>query len=132
MKIKSYVTLRISKTTGEIEGLIEHSFSMGWSKERVRVDRTNESSVESFNSYWSKKQPFPKANSKAAVTLYYCHRSIRRHYKKQNPGYDVKIFRVGSKNCPIKIDWREVVFMHRKISQYSKFNMRNLPFKIKN
>jgi hypothetical protein len=41
-----------------------------------------------------------------------------------------KVFRVGSKFYPVKIDWREIVDM-RKNKKHDKFKWRNLPFTIK-
>ena len=117
MKKTCYILLGKNKETNEFVGEIEHSFSLGFDNSRVRVYRASEIS--------SKKD----LNKKE--TAYRWLKSNSDKYSEKYPQYDWRVYRAGSKNCPVKIDWREIISMRHRIMPHSKFNTRNLPFKLK-
>lgn len=112
---RSWVILR--RSGDKLYGLCENSFSMSWELNRVNVVR----------SYLYKNGPFSlkefrESGAKIADKL----KADVLLYKSRHPDDDIFIARVGSKNCPIKVDWRGI-----KASKVSKYDYRNLPFTIK-
>jgi len=115
MKTTSYIILASNNKTGEIKGYIEHSFSMSFSDDRVRVDRL-------FELTHMTSKPKVKA-------ITYLLKTCAKLTKKSSlgKGWSFNYYKVGSKNCPVKIDWREIVMM--KLDKKSaKFIWRNLKF----
>lgn len=61
-----------------------------------------------------------------------------RHYSMwcgnelRKKGYEIRPYRVGSKFCPVKLDFSERTAMSKKQIPYSKYNWRNIPYKSKN
>ncbi|ALP47095.1 hypothetical protein [Vibrio phage XZ1] len=120
---RCWVILARCKKTGEIIGRIENSFSMGWSKERVRVIRPY------LNGNFTGDDRFSKAEYNKACAEYITHhekqvKSLREAYKDT---HDVFLSRVGSKNCPVSIDWD--TYYNKKDKR--NFEYRNLKFKTK-
>lgn len=118
-KYASYIVL--GKTPeGKIIGYTEHSFAMGLSDNRVRVERSYE---------WRYS-----AKKKGVSEKLLAYRGVKEWADKLNNkdlnGIIYKPFRIGSKNCPVIIDWREIVEM-KKTNKNDKFNWRNLPFRVK-
>ena len=47
-------------------------------------------------------------------------------------GYELKVFRIGSKNCPVDVDLRYRIAVRRKwTKEWDKWKWRNAPFKVK-
>lgn len=111
MKIKSYIILGIHRQTGKIVGEIENSFTIGHNDRYVRV-------------YRKQQNEQPKEIVDELI-------EIVNDRNKSHPEYNWNVFRVGSKNCPIKISWRYIAQLKKKLSKYHKFHYRNLPFIVK-
>jgi hypothetical protein len=110
---KGWVILGRSKKTGKLIGRIENSFSMGFSKEFVRVYY-----VETWYDDTAKKTVGFLLNTVAA-------------YNQKHVSHDWFIARIGSKKCPIKINWNSF-YGRLKTGEYvKKYYWRNLPFKEK-
>jgi hypothetical protein len=117
MREASYIIL-CKDQNRDLLGETELSISLGLSKERVRVWRSSEYRYTAKNNKISNRQA--------------AYNSLCKSFDKRNKKYKgklkFKVFRVGSKNCPVKIDWKEISFMNKNKNKRSKFNWRNLPF----
>lgn len=125
MKQKCYIIL-VHYSNGIIRGFIENSFSMSISNDRVRVYRPYKYSKEFLKE--------KKYNSGTSALLSSLSKTVTYHNnKKENKDNNItyKIHRIGSDNCPVSINWNEIILM-KKRNEYKKFNYRNLPFEIKN
>ncbi|QIW90701.1 UNVERIFIED_ORG: hypothetical protein GCAPEGMB_00381 [Vibrio phage V07] len=120
---RCWVILARCKKTGKITGEIENSFSMGWSKERVRVIRPYLGRVFASN------ERFSKADYNKACAEYIANydKRVKELRERYSETHDVFIARVGSKNCPIAIDWGTFYSTKNK----RNFDWRNLKFKVK-
>lgn len=119
MKTRSYIILKFNED-GSIEGYVENSFSMGFSSSRVRVNRSFE-----FD-YQAKVEKISKSTAAS--------RDMRRDVDRLNnkfPKSTFRYFRVGAKNCPVVIDWNEIVNNRAKKEKIGKYESRNLPFSLK-
>jgi hypothetical protein len=122
MKSAGYIILGYNKERDEYVGYVEHSFSMGIDHNRVRVDRAFESNI------------MVKKLDKSARFIehtYSKEAADKLNTRKSYPDYIFSVYRIGSKNCPVTIDWREVVDMKKKVIKRSKYEWRNLAFKVK-
>ena len=60
-----------------------------------------------------------------------------RHYSMwcgqdlRKKGYEIRPYRVGSKFCPVELDFSERTAMEKKQIPWNKYNWRNVPYKIK-
>ena len=60
-----------------------------------------------------------------------------RHYSMwcgkelRKKGYEIRPYRVGSKFCPVELDFTERTAMSKKQIPYNKYNWRNVPYKNK-
>lgn len=52
-----------------------------------------------------------------------------KHLRKQ--GYEIRPYRVGSKFCPVEIDFTERIAFEKNQLKWNKFNWRNPPYRIK-
>ncbi|AGN30369.1 hypothetical protein VPFG_00372 [Vibrio phage nt-1] len=120
---RCWVILARCKKTGKIMGEIENSFNMGWSTERVRVIRPY------LSGSFAGTERFSKAAYNKACSDYIANydKRVNELRKRYGKTHDVFIARVGSKNCPISIDWDS--FYHNR--NVSKFEWRNLKFKLR-
>ena len=123
---RSAVILAKSLSDGKIYGYTEHSFGMGTSEDRVRVERDFETTR------WVKDKPDKlKGMSPAQYTWVDLQKRVKKCNKLHGDKFVFKVFRVGRKDSPVTIDWREVQTMRRNKTKHDKFKWRNLPFKIK-
>ena len=114
MKRKAYVILGESKE-GEFSGYVEQSFSMGYDKSRINV---NNIGINPKDRYYTSPEERVRSLQNTCKKL-----------NSYNNGYTFTVYRVGSKKCPIKIDWTERTEFHRKNAEYcGKYNYRNPPF----
>jgi len=123
MKTPCYIILATNTKTGEIQGRIENSFSMGLSDDFVRVERAWEYNYTARNKGVSNKRA-------TTITLRETCNKLNQH---PNTPKDVtfNFYRVGSKHCPVKLDWVNIIKRKKKEKGCSKFDARNLRFKIK-
>ena len=56
----------------------------------------------------------------------YCGKELRKQ------GYEIRPYRVGSKHCPVELDFTERVAMNKKQIPWDKYNWRNIPYKTAN
>jgi hypothetical protein len=91
-------------------GHVEHSFCLGTDKTRTRVYRLSEAPDTPIKKYIQWYQDSVKSASKSY------------------PEWTWKLYRVGSKNCPVKIDWGG---WHDELKDIGKFNWRNLKYTAK-
>ena len=119
-KTAGYIVLSLDRD-GSIIGYTEHSISMGFSKEVVRVHRPFEYRYAAQKHYSTKRQQAYQHCVEMAEKL------NKRHKKE---GTTFRAFRVGSKNCPVSISWKRVAEMHR-VKKIKKFEWRNLPFHVR-
>ena len=111
-KTAGYIVLGLNRD-GSIIGYTEHSFSMGFSKELVRVHRPFE---------------YRYAAQKRQQAYQHCVEMVEKLNKRhKKEGTTFRAFRVGSKNCPVSISWEKVAEM-RRVKKTRKFEWRNLPF----
>ena len=120
---RCWVILSRNLQTGEICGEVENSFSMGWSNDRVRVIRPY------LDARFQRDNKFTKAEYNAACAEYIANyeKRVREYNKAYGDNFDVFIARVGSKSCPISIDWDSFYSDKNK----SKYDWRNLKFKLR-
>ncbi len=56
---------------------------------------------------------------------------IARGIIRVGKGYEVRVFRLGRKTCPIQIDWSEIIDMRKGKKEGYTYLYDNPPFKIK-
>lgn len=117
-KQRSYLILAEEIETGTLFGYCEESFSMGYYKDRVRLQRPRYSRIR-YGCLFSEND----------LKQYYRELvgNLQREVKKLNainPTYRHFIARAGSKNCPVRVNWTEWYETRDK----SKFNYRNIGF----
>ena len=101
----------MTSTNGHKYGYVEESFSMCLDPNRVRVFTKTKYSRKTYNADTVNMLQDAKLGVWKDVHGKFVHI------------VKAEVYRVGSKNCPFKIDWRE-----RFIDSTSKYNWRNLPF----
>lgn len=99
MREKAYIIIG-KKPDGEYLGYVEYSFSMGYEAKWVKLWRLH----KHFNISDLQK--------------------MSRSTCKEHPKIQWVLYRVGSKNCPVKINW---AYYHLE-GKYKKFTRRNLHF----
>lgn len=117
MKDKRYIILGIDNK-GQYWGYTEHSFSMGFSENEVKVFALE------LKGKWSEKATNQNEWN-------WCKGQVEKLNKKKANGCKWKAFRVGSKHCPVEVDFSEVMLMQSKKIKYDKYKYRNQPFKLK-
>lgn len=117
-KYRAWIILGKHKVTGQYAGIVEHSISMGLDKNRVRVEKEWEVI------YYMKDESERRDKTNKSVKYWQKNIGI---YSKRYPDYEFKIFRVGTKNCPVKIDWGSYHLRKKK----DKYESRNLVFTVK-
>lgn len=123
MKRRGYVLLRFGKEG--IWGYCEESFAMSFMPDRVRVWREWEGRTRIEDSMGNYR--WIKDRNKLVMFLQEKAEKLRA----MNPEDKFEVFRIGSKNCPVAIDWDEFYQEARekgKASKVSKRNWRNLKF----
>lgn len=117
MKSRGYVVLGLHKEEEKALGVIENSFSMGVSDKYIRVFRP------------MKRYRFDDDyNQRTYNNL----KSYVQTYNQSYPNYEFKVYRIGSKNIPISIDWEPIARAQKHKIRIDKFRSRNLLFLIKN
>ena len=88
---------------------------------------------------WLRKQvanPASKDFSCCGRTNAECMWNWVRHYSMwcgkelRKKGYEIRPYRVGSKFCPVELDFSERTAMSKKQIPWDKYNWRNIPYKI--
>lgn len=122
-RIRSWIILARNKETGILYGEIEHSFSLELSQYRVCVNR-------SYFGTFTDELPIKKYRQQNGERA---HAWFKQHHilMKQNPTYEWFVARVGSKRCPVTIDWSHYYILKQQTSHLSAFEHRNLPFYVK-
>ncbi|CAL9996426.1 hypothetical protein VPHK567_0387 [Vibrio phage K567] len=122
-RTRCWVILSRNLKTGQILGEIENSFNMAWSGERVRVIRPY------LDARFMKGKTFSRADYNAACAEYIAHyeKRVRAYNAKHSATHEIFIARVGSKNCPVAIDWTS--FYNTKNKR--NFDYRNLLFTLR-
>lgn len=122
-----YIVVGIEKANPDnIQGYVEHSFSMGFSYSDVRVWRDFE--YEHSVKYSKVKNPSGNQTAKFFATKDVKERCVK--LKKAHPDFDWKFYRIGTKHCPIAIDW-ERYHKLAKVKKLDKYSFRNLKFRPK-
>ena len=123
MKIRAYALFYQDKETGQLIGETEHSFSMGESANEARVECETRK-VKELNKFSDIK--FKTANEYKA----YWFKKMCDDWNNENPksAYRKVFFRVGTKDCPVKIDWTYRILWKQKKVEWKKYKWRNLPF----
>lgn len=121
---RCWVLLSRNKKTGAILGQTEESFNMRWSSTHVNVIRPYLSMTFSKQ----RKQKFSRAEYNKACSDYINERQkLLREQARESDIYERFYARVGSKNCPIKIDWHA---WHNRQGN-SSWDWRNLQFSLR-
>lgn len=108
MNERGYIILGYDPNTKIYTGYIENSFSMGFSTSRVKVYRADKySSLQEVYNF-------------AVITANTLNNDT-------TSSINFKVYRIGSKHCPVRIFWGEVVVM-KTTNWWDKFKWRNLPF----
>jgi len=116
MKDKRYIILGIDDK-GQYWGYTEHSFCMGFSKTEVRVWAPK---------YKGTSTSRPNPNQ---LEWNWCCEQAAKLNKRQNKIH-WRAYRVGSKHCPVKLDFTPVELMKKKKIKYDKYNYRNQKFTV--
>lgn len=125
---RCWVLLSRNKKTGEILGQTEESFGMRWSRTHVNVIRPYLSMTFSKQFSKQRNQKFSRAAYNKACSEYINKRQkLLREQQRDTDTHERFYARVGSKNCPIKIDWRA---WHNRQSN-SSWDWRNLQFSLR-
>ena len=117
MKDKRYIILGRNEK-GQYFGYTEHSFCMGFSPIEVRVFALE------FKGKWSEKATNQREWN-------WCKEQVKKLNNRKANRCEWKVFRVGSKYCPVEVDFTEVKLMQSKKIKYDKYKYRNQPFKLK-
>lgn len=144
---KGYIVLGYNKDADKYYGYIENSFSMGVSPNRVQVYGTNfkkydlDNAMRNYKSiqdgvYHFKKEwdtlylKNAKLNSPNQLLWFQVRHAAERLNNIKLKNCEWKAYRVGSKYCPVEIDFSEIN-TNQKLNTVNKFNYRNQPFKRK-
>jgi hypothetical protein len=138
MKDKRYIILGYNKESDTYYGYIECSFSMSYDEKRVKVYgnfKTKYSPDTIKNIMANCKNNFDGAITNELPNSYNQHlwfdlRAIVVHLNRTKYNNCVwRVYRVGSKNCPVTIDFSEIKLMKQGKMKYDKYCFRNQPFK---
>jgi hypothetical protein len=102
---------------GCVYGYIENSFSMGISSSQVRVWRAYPNGSDTFKSM---------QRSMVVPWLAKERDSLNKQYADLDKKITWKLYRVGSKHCPVRLNWKK--FHADGGNKASKSNWRNLEF----
>lgn len=133
MKRKHYIILSYNRITNQYCGY--HEPNRAWGLNEMRVKLHTVLPQDTYVAPLDKKRLIERFyNAKTRAEFIY--RSCKEDAENLNEGeyrrgFKFKVFRVGSKNCPVSIDWNERVLMKRKLIKYSRYNWLNPKFKIK-
>lgn len=147
--MKRYIIIATEIKTGKHFGYVEKSFTMDLDPNRVRVWSENEWSKDIFkisdtdredarrklekgvgfeNTY--KTEAYTHPNSRAQY-IWFVYRFKIESLKRSYPGLDFRLYRVGSKSCPFKVDIRERMLMKKKFIKFDKYEFWNSKFELK-
>ena len=123
MKLRAYVLFFQDKATGKLYGETEHSFSMDASETEARVECETRK-VKELNKFSDIK--FETSNQYKA----YWFKKSCDDWNNENPksAYRKVFFRLGTKNCPVKVDWTYRILWKQEKIEWNKYKYRNLPF----
>lgn len=122
-RTRSWVILRRNLKTGVIEGEVELSFNMGWSSTEARVYRPYLDARFRCDSEFTKAE-YNKACSEYVAAF---NNRINVYRLKYKDTHEVFISRIGTKTCPIKINWQAFY----SIESPNNYQWRNLKFKLR-
>ena len=105
------IVLRRKPGDNAYEGLVEHSFNMGWMKDCVRFWWTGPC-------YWA-GIPMGDIDGMADAG------AQADHYRKINPDYEFLVLDARAEDLPVVLDWESWVIAK------NKFNDRNIKFTMK-
>lgn len=147
--MKRYIIVATDKKTGEHFGYVEKQFDMGYDKNRVRVwseeewpsdchvirDERREAALKELQKYSGfeaayKTQAYTKPNSTAQY-IWFQFRFRIQELAKSHPEWTFKVYRVGSKGCPFKVDLKERYQMDKKIVKKERYDYLNCRFSLK-
>ena len=140
IKDKRYIILGYSQKEDKYYGYVEHSFSMGAHEDRVKVygyAKYRYSDDVLYSIMLRCENEFKNGKSKLNPNSYNQHiwfelRDTAERLTRQKYNDCVwKVYRVGSKDCPVTVDFTEINLMLRGKMKYDKFIYRNQPFKKK-
>lgn len=128
LKSRAYIILGFHKKTGQIVG-VDWNGRITANKSQVRtVDYSTYGKVRKVKGAVRMKDSCQKEWNIQAT--------YASQYSKQNPEYEFKVFRVGSKYCPVKVSWDQTVKSNRNImndrkilpkaSRLMKFSLNNI------
>lgn len=116
MKEKSYIILGRRKSDNKLFGYTENSFSMSTdSTTNVRVWRIGKHNSEGQTDNYIKREYKYRLNDVKKLN-------------KKHPHIVWKLYRVGSKNCPVKIDWGSYHDVRKSDRRMISSEYRNLAF----
>ncbi|AUR86053.1 hypothetical protein NVP1081O_318 [Vibrio phage 1.081.O._10N.286.52.C2] len=123
-RTRGWVVLARNRDTGVLRAEVEYSFNMGWSSTEARVYRPS----VNYDVNKTRDGKFSKTDYNRACGKYAAGLQKRiSEYQEKYPRENVFLARIGSKNCPIKIDWAKFhSIKNKRSSQY-----RNLAFKLR-
>lgn len=116
MKDKRYIILG-RNNKGKYFGYIEKSFCMSFSPFEVKVYALE------LKGKWNGATNQKEWN--------WCKEQVEKLNKKKANGCEWKVFRVGSKYCPVEVDFSRIELIHKHKIPYDKYIYRNQLFKVK-
>ncbi len=145
--VRAYVVLAVNENdSSDVWGYCEESFSMGWYRHRVNIYITHTANylkkLEDRNTrthmkYGNMSEEKARAKAKKENQTTNSNQECWNFCKRVNcpVGYKLKVFRLGSKDCPIVVDFRYRNDYNSKrgnpLLGWHKFRYRNPPFLFK-
>lgn len=147
--MKKYIIIATDKVTGKPYGYVEKSFTMELDEARVRVwneeewptdchqipEERREAALKELQRHTGfehcyKTQAYTNPNSTAQY-IWFQFRFVIQRLAKKYPKLDFHVYRVGSKNCPFKVDLKERYQMDKKLVKKDKYDYLNCRFVVK-
>lgn len=139
IKDKRYIILGYSQKEDKYYGYVEHSFNMGAHESRVKVygiakyrydDTTIYNIMERCKREFENKETKLNPNSYNQHLWFDLRETAERLTRHRYNDCVWKVYRVGSKHCPVAVDFTEMNLMKTGKMKYDKFLYRNQPFTI--